>query len=117
MLTINYLFIECLSDEQTAQKIDLDSRPDTMLFVKAVSSKIKTKWFVFGRCLGIPHGELKSWDMTNRGMQDECFLEVLHYWENNEPQPFTWRTVLKVLESLHEHVIANTLKLELGNLN
>lgn len=117
MLTINYLIIELHSDEHSALKISLDSRPDTMLFTKAVSSKIKTKWFAFGRCLEIPHGELKSWEMTNRGMQDVCFFEVLHYWENNEPQPFTWRTVLKVLESLHEHIVASNLKLELSNLN
>ena len=56
------------------------------------------------------------WTLISKNHRDECcdcFLEVVQLWKDNEPKPFTWTTIIEILQ--HKNVgkanIANFKKM------
>ena len=64
-----------------------------------VGAKIPDKWRAVGNQLEVPPAILESFHVLRLGAPKECFREVFVYWRNNPVLPFSWASVVKVLQS------------------
>ena len=62
-------------------------------------SPIAYKWQDIGRALQIAHGDLKSLEFNPAYTDVTRLAEVLSLWFNKNPDKFTWRTIISVVES------------------
>ena len=59
------------------------------------------KWKMIATLLGL----FKHIALISKNHRDECgdcFLEVVQLWKDNEPKPFTWTTIIEILQ--HKNV-------------
>ena len=76
---------------------------------------LKSKWREIGIQLGVSPDELDTYyDVRNRNIP-LCFTDVLEKWRKSDQLPYTWATILEVLESpfIGEVAIANSIKKKL----
>ena len=76
---------------------------------------LKSKWREIGIQLGVSPDELDTYyDTRNRNIP-LCFTDVLEKWRKSDELPYTWATILDVLESpfIGEVAIANAIKKKL----
>ena len=64
-----------------------------------VGAKIPEKWRAVGNQLEVPPSTLESFHVQRLGVPKECFREVFVYWRNNPVLPYSWASVVKVLQS------------------
>ena len=74
-----------------------------------VAAKIPRKWMDFGIQLDIPYEELETYP---RHDCKECFNKVFSTWKRNGSPPYTWETVIDVLESpsVNEKELAQSIR-------
>ena len=75
-----------------------------------VSKKIPSRWHTFGIMLDIEPAILDGFNKPN---PEECFTEVYKTWKANAKRPFTWRTVLTVLNDMDEFSLMNKIEYSL----
>ena len=89
----------------------LKSEPELTKLLDYIS-RVETKWMEIGLKLGIkPHilDQLKC-NYANDGVK-VLIVKVLQQWQKNITPPFTWATIIQVLNSefVGEHVLAKTI--------
>ena len=76
----------------------MSSTPEIADLVNIVVSNIEDKYCVFGTLIGLKNCSLRAIE-RERPYCKERFIEVLHKWKEQDPESFTWGTVIKVLQS------------------
>ena len=76
----------------------LSSPPSTAAFVNKVAGRIPAKWKLFAYNLDIEDDTLDAIELKYHDPID-CFMKVFRAWKKNPSLPFTWETVIKVLQS------------------
>ena len=74
-----------------------------------VAAEIPSKWKIFGIQLDIPNDILETYPSHN---STECFIQVFSTWKRNSSPPYTWETVINVLESrsINERSLAEEIR-------
>uniref|UniRef100_A0A1X7STP1 Ubiquitin-like domain-containing protein n=1 Tax=Amphimedon queenslandica TaxID=400682 RepID=A0A1X7STP1_AMPQE len=78
-----------------------------------VAAKAPEKWMVVGTMLDIHSSVLYSIDIQNKSNPMACYLAVFHHWQTSiDCPPFTWDTIVEVLESdvVHRHDLAVAIR-------
>lgn len=76
---------------------------------------LKSKWREIGIQLGVSPDDLDMfYDIRNRNIP-LCFTDVLEKWRKSDELPYTWATILEILESpfIGEVAVASAIKKKL----
>ena len=94
-VSIVMFFTEQVSDVlgRTADKV-----PSQFEFSELVIAKLPSMWRQFGFCLEITKSELDAIQDCG-GRPSDHFTDVFSLWKQTERRPFSWQTVVEVLES------------------
>lgn len=76
----------------------MSSTPEIADLVNVVVSNIEDKYCVFGTLIGLKNCSLGAIERERPNCK-ERFIEILHKWKEQDPESFTWGTVIKVLQS------------------
>ena len=90
----------------------LSSPPSTAAFLNKVATQIPAKWKLFAYNLNIDDDVLDEIELKHSRDPTECFMNVFRAWKKARSPPFTWATVIKVLQSpaVGEKKMAEDLK-------
>lgn len=69
--------------------------------IRQMEPQVFEKWKMIAALLGL-YNHVGRISNEFRDKPDECFLAVVQLWENNDHPPFTWRTIIDILQ--HENV-------------
>ncbi|XP_019854556.1 PREDICTED: uncharacterized protein LOC100633393 isoform X4 [Amphimedon queenslandica] len=96
---------EDIQQEIHAPKVN--STPDIVDLTNLVAAKIQDKFYQFGTAIHLNDGFLKSLYDTYHDPIDR-FIAVFNRWKDNDPDTYTWGTVIKVLQSdaIGAHAVA-----------
>uniref|UniRef100_A0A1X7SUU6 Death domain-containing protein n=1 Tax=Amphimedon queenslandica TaxID=400682 RepID=A0A1X7SUU6_AMPQE len=85
----------------------INSPPDIVDLTSLVAAKIQDKFYQFGTAIHLNDGFLKSLYDTYHDPIDR-FIAVFNRWKDNDPDTYTWGTVIKVLKSdaIGAHAVA-----------
>ena len=72
--------------------------PDLLSLLEDVAVKAPDKFKYIGLKLGFSNSELNAIKMECNSIQD-CFCEIFQKWEERTSPPYTWETMIDVLES------------------
>ena len=77
-----------------------------------VAAKIPSKWRVVGLQLGLKHGELDGIAANCSNDTSHCYSKVFEHWKNSKTCPYTWLTIVDVLQALsvNEERLADEIK-------
>ena len=77
-----------------------------------MATRIPAKWKLFAYNLNIADDALDEIEMKHIHDPTECFMNVFRAWKKTQSQPFTWETVIKVLQSpaMREQEMAADIK-------
>ena len=64
-----------------------------------IVSKIPHKWFEFGSALAITPPQLEEIKENHPRNRNRAFADVIKIWQTENTHPFTWETLMIVLES------------------
>ncbi|XP_019859787.1 PREDICTED: uncharacterized protein LOC109588035 [Amphimedon queenslandica] len=107
-----------LKPEDIQQEVpNIDSPPDMVDLVNLVAARIPNKFYQFGTAVRINDGYLKSlYDAYHDPM--DRFTAVLNRWSDNDPDTYTWSTVIKVLQShaIGAYAVAQDVKKHLTTI-
>ena len=105
------------SPNSTAGVLEKDSSlpsspPSIAAFLNKVAVQIPAKWKLFAYNLNIGHDAVSEIESKYPHDPTECFMSTFSYWEKKQSPPFTWDTVLEVLQSpsVGEKKMAEDLK-------
>ena len=95
----------------------LSSPPSTVEFLNKVAAKIPAKWRMFAFNVNIECNALDEIELKYRHLPTECFMHVFEIWKKSQSPPFTWETVIEVLQSpaVGESKMAKDIKHDLCN--
>lgn len=96
------------------EPFQLENSPDQKEFTKLVVLNISSKWRTFGILLGIKNDTLNAVSTRYDKIQEDCFHEVYSIWESETPSPFTWKTVIGILQEMGENKQVKEIKKHLG---
>ena len=64
-----------------------------------IVSQIPQKWFEFGSALTITPPQMEEIKENHSSNGPSAFVDVIQIWQTKYPRPFTWETLIVVLES------------------
>ena len=64
-----------------------------------IGSQIPLKWFEFGSALAITPPQMEEIKENHPSNTNQAFADVIQIWQTEYPRPFTWETLVMVLES------------------
>ena len=64
-----------------------------------IVSQIPHKWYEFGCALAITPPQMEEIKENHSSNGNRAFADVIQIWQTEEPYPFTWETLVMVLES------------------
>uniref|UniRef100_A0A1X7UGG2 Death domain-containing protein n=1 Tax=Amphimedon queenslandica TaxID=400682 RepID=A0A1X7UGG2_AMPQE len=93
--------------QQEIQAPKVNSPPDIVDLTNLVAAKIQDKFYQFGTALHLDDSFLRSLYDTYHDPMDR-FIAVFNRWKDNDPDTYTWSTVIKVLQSdaIGAHAVA-----------
>ena len=65
-----------------------------------IVSKIPHKWYEFGSAVAITPPQLEEIKENHPSNRNRAFADVIEIWQTKKTCPFTWETLMMVLESL-----------------
>ena len=77
----------------------LSSPPSTAAFLNKVAAQIPAKWKLFAYNINIEDDALAEIELKYLHNPTECFMNIFRAWKKNLSPPFTWETVIEVLQS------------------
>lgn len=80
------------------EEVFLHSPPSIAEFLNKVASQIPAKWRLFAHSLDL-NVDLDGINQKHPQDPTECFMTVFLTWKKSQSLPFTWETVVKVLQS------------------
>ena len=86
--------------------------PELPLLINQVASIIPDLWRAVGTQLGVPAHFLESFWRQRGGNSMDCFGDVFVYWKEKCTMPYTWLTIIQVLEmpAVGQLELAQTLR-------
>ena len=69
--------------------------------LRHIKQKVFEKWKMIATLLGL-FEYIPTISKKHRDEPDDCFLEVVQKWKESDSKPFTWTTIINILQ--HEHV-------------
>ena len=84
------------------QDIDLEDfqyPPDNTGELQDLAAEVSTKWKAIARYLNVSNNTIENINMRcqKEGME-ECLMQVFDWWRMNHTTPYTWATIIKILE-------------------
>ena len=64
-----------------------------------IVSEIPLKWYEFGSALAITPPQMEEIKENHPSNENRAFADVIQIWQTEEPRPFTFETLVMVLES------------------
>ena len=64
-----------------------------------IISQIPFKWFEFGSALAITPPQIEEIKENHPSNTNRAFADVIQIWQTEKTRPFTWETLMMVLES------------------
>ena len=64
-----------------------------------IVSEIPLKWFEFGSALAITPPQMEEIKENHSSNENSAFADVIQIWQTEYPRPFTWETLVMVLQS------------------
>ena len=68
------------------------------------------KWKEIATCLDISETDIDRFEVECRGKVKDCFVEVFRAWQMEAKHPFTWGTIITVLQEVGEKRLAEHLQ-------
>ena len=77
--------------------------------VNLVAARILCKWMYFGVQLDFSYEDLKTYPSDDH---EQCFIKLFSSWKSKGSPPYTWETVVDVLESpgVNEKELAKSIR-------
>ena len=90
----------------------LDSEPKLPDLMNEVAAKTPSKWRDIGLQLGLDQGVLEGIATISPRDTNLCYSNVFTLWENSTTHPYTWSTIVEVLQarSVGEKRLATKIK-------
>ena len=78
---------------------DFQYPPDNAGELQDLAAKVSMKWKVIARYLKASHNTIESINMRyqKEGME-ECLMQVFDWWQMSHTKPYTWATIIEILE-------------------
>ena len=64
-----------------------------------IVSQIPLKWYEFGSALAITPPQMEEIKENHPSNGNRAFADVIQIWQTEKTRPFTWETLMMVLES------------------
>ena len=98
--------------EQKRGPSTLSSPPSSAALLNKVAAQIPAKWKLFAYNLNIGHDAITELELKYQHDPITCFMSVFSSWEKAQSPPFTWETVIEILQSpvMGERKMAEDLK-------
>ena len=77
----------------------LKSGPELSDLMTEIASKVPAKWKEISIQLGLTLSDQKHFMEVTLGDPKQCFTFVFTVWKNRATRPYTWSTMIEVLES------------------
>ena len=92
--------------------VKFPNEPTISQLVEEVAASTKSKWKQVGIQLLFTMSELDAIEMKRGRDPMRCYCDLLIAWKRGLRQPFTWETIVRVLESsgIEENRLANQLR-------
>ena len=96
----------------------LDSEPKLLDLMNEVAAVIPSKWRDIGLQLGLSQGVLEGIATISPRSTNLCYSNVFTLWENQNSYPYTWSTIVEVLQApaVGEETLATKIKSKLTGL-
>ena len=93
----------------------LESEPELLDLMNEVASKVSAKWKEISIQLGLTLNDQKCFIEVTFGDPKQCMTFVFTVWKSRGTRPYTWSTVIEVLETpaVDEMRIAQELRTKL----
>lgn len=87
-------------------------RPKVSELMNDVAAKAPDQWKFFGTMLDIDAAVLNSFEAQHKAEPRACYLDVFTQWKATTNHPYTWATVVEILESevIGKHDLAVEIK-------
>ena len=97
----------------------LDAEPKLPNLMNEIAAVIPNKWRDIGLQLGLSHGVLEGIATISPRNTNLCYSNVFTLWETQNTYPYTWSTIVKVLQapSVGEEKLATKIKNKLTGLS
>ena len=95
--------------------LGLESKPELSDLMNEVASKVYVKWKQISIQLGLTLNDQKCFIDATSGDPNQCFTFVFDVWKSRATRPYTWSTVIEVLEApaVDEMRLAHELRTKL----
>ena len=96
----------------------LGYEPKDIDLLNEVAAEIPTLWREMGLELGLSHHHLDCIETEQNRKQIRCFGEVLRSWREQQTAPYTWETIIQVLQTkgVSQYKLAQILKKKFAKL-
>lgn len=78
---------------------ELPLLPNLQTLVKHVGAKAQDQFENIGLGLNLTKPELNAIKSECNNNSKSCFIEIFQKWEQNTTPPYTWMTIIEILES------------------
>ncbi len=84
-----------------------------------VAASVPDKWRIIGIQLGLKQADLSVIHERSNGDARVCFTEVFTMWEKQMNPPYTWKTIIDVLQMsvVGELRVANNIRYSLNMMS
>ena len=91
--------------------LSLDSQPTLALLEEKVVAKIPNMYEAVGIQLGLKYSEIQALRPACPGLEPcrQTYRAIFDLWQKNESPPYTWRTVINVLNKVGEKSLSSAV--------
>ena len=91
--------VSCLLYSCQTDLPKMESEPKLQDLMNKVAAKIPSKWRDVGIQLGLDQNVLNAVAQVSPGDTNHCFSNVFTLWRNRKTLPYTWSTIIHVLQT------------------
>ena len=84
--------------------------PTVANLVTQIANEIPTKWFDAGIQLDIKKAQLDQFETQHKLNSVRLWTEVFDQWKREQKRPYTWETIICVLDSIGENKTAAQIR-------
>lgn len=93
------------------ESLSLDSQPTLALLEDKVVAEIPNKYEAVGIQLGLKYAEIQALRPACPGLEPcrQAYRAIFDLWQKNGSPPYTWRTVINVLNKVGEKSLSSAV--------
>ena len=93
------------------ESLSLDSQPTLALLEEKVVAEIPNMYEAVGIQLGLKYSEIQALCPACPGLEPchQAYRAILDLWQKNGSPPYTWRTVINVLNTIGEKSLSSAV--------